>query len=243
MHVRRTMTAVTAALTIILTACGIQFSDNEPSADDELYQVGTLAALTAGQYDGLVSIEDLLDRGDFGLGTFDALDGEMIVLDGTVYQVPASGIAEEASGDVTTPFAAVTTWNPDFRHEYPDSMTCADLESALDQITDPDTPYAIKVSGDFTTLVTRSEERQEPPYQPLADVLEGQIEFQLEQITATMAGFRLPAYMADANSAGYHFHAITDDEQAGGHVLDCQTGDVTVELDTINSWQVELGTD
>jgi acetolactate decarboxylase len=75
---------------------------------------------------------------------------------------------------------------------------------------------------------------------PAVTVLEGQVEFPLEQVTATMVGFRLPDYMAESNAAGYHFHAVTEDRDAGGHVLDCQTADVTVELDAIDTWQVEL---
>jgi acetolactate decarboxylase len=228
------------AFAILITACGIGSSDEPSADDDELYQIGTLAALSVGGYDGLISLDELLDQGDFGLGTFDALDGEMVVLDGTVYRVPASGAAEEPDGDVTTPFAAVTTWDSDFRHEYPNPMSCADLEAAIDNLVDPTRPYALRVSGEFSTLLTRSEERQEPPYAPLADVLEGQIEFQLEQVAATMAGFRLPDYMEQSNSAGYHFHAITEDESTGGHVLDCQTSNVAIELDMIDSWRVDL---
>ena len=87
---------------------------------------------------------------------------------------------------------------------------------------------------------TRSEDRQTAPYQPLADVLAGQVEFPLESVTATMVGFRLPEYMAESNAAGYHFHALTEDRGAGGHVLDCETTNVTVELDTIDAWKVDL---
>jgi acetolactate decarboxylase len=224
----------------IVTACGSRSDGESPERDDELHQIGTLTALSTGGYDGAVTLDDLLDRGNFGLGTFDRLDGEMIVLDGVVYQVPASGIATEPDGDLTTPFAAVTTWDPDSRHEYPDPMGCADLQAGIDQLVDPDTPYAVKVSGEFSTLLTRSERRQTSPYPPLADALEGQIEFELEQVNATMVGFRLPDYMAELNVAGYHFHALSEDHQAGGHVLDCQTTNVTVELDAIDTWRVEL---
>ncbi len=124
-------------------------------------------------------------------------------------------------------------------------MTCADFETAIDGLLEStDIPYAIKVTGHFTSMTTRSEERQEPPYRPLADVLANQIVFNLSDVEATMVGFRLPDYMAQSNAAGYHFHAITDDLAAGGHVLDCQTGEVTVEIDRIDSWQVDLtGTD
>src|SRR5262245_29291241 len=87
----------------VLTGCAGRSDGGSSEQGDELHQIGTLAALSAGGYAGTVTIDDMLDHGDFGLGTFDGLDGEMIVLDGDVYQVPASGIAEAVDGHVKTP--------------------------------------------------------------------------------------------------------------------------------------------
>lgn len=61
----------------LLTGC----TGNTP-AQDTLYQVSTLDSLMQGVYDGELMLEELLQRGDFGIGTFDALDGEMVILDG-----------------------------------------------------------------------------------------------------------------------------------------------------------------
>jgi hypothetical protein len=47
------------------------------------------------------------EHGDFGLGTFDRLDGEMVVLDGVVYQVAADGSVHVANDSARTPFAGV----------------------------------------------------------------------------------------------------------------------------------------
>ena len=235
----RRRAAICLALLVTLTACSIDTGNDD--ANDELYQISTIATLSAGGYDGLIEVDELLDHGDFGLGTFDHLDGEMMVLDGTVYRVPADGVPAEVDGSVTTPFAAVTTWDSEAGHSFSDPMSCADFQTAIDELlVSTNLPYAIKVEGQFTSLTTRSEERQDPPYEPLTDVLANQIVFNLSDVDATFVGFRLPDYMANSNSAGYHFHAVTDDLTAGGHVLDCQTGDVTVELDRIDSWQVDL---
>jgi acetolactate decarboxylase len=51
-----------------------------------LFQVSISSALVEGVHDGEVSVKSILERGDFGLGTFANLDGEMVVLDGRVYQ-------------------------------------------------------------------------------------------------------------------------------------------------------------
>jgi len=52
-----------------------------------LFQTSTLQALMAGVYDGDLTFQALARHGDFGLGTFEALDGEMIALDGAFYQI------------------------------------------------------------------------------------------------------------------------------------------------------------
>ncbi len=228
----------------IIGGCTVSSESSDPPAE-EMYQISTLSALAAGGYDGLIDMDELLDQGDFGLGTFDHLDGEMIVYDGVVYRVPANGVPEEVDGDVTTPFAAVTPWDPEREHEFSDPLSCSDLEAAIDGLLDSvDEPYALKVEGRFTSLTTRSEERQEPPYIPLADVLENQIVFDLGEVDAILVGFRLPDYMANSNAAGFHFHALADDNASGGHVLDCQTaGEISVEIDEIDSWQVDLHSD
>ncbi len=235
-----------ALVTFLLVGCSAETDDDDEdasesgSAAEQLYQISTISALSNGAYDGLITFDGLLEKGDFGLGTFDALDGELIVLDGAAYRVPASGIAEAVDGNITTPFAAVTTWETDARHTFNNPMNCVDLEAELDGLLDIDAAYAIKVHGQFDELTTRSEDRQEKPYAPLADVLKDQIKFELTNVDATMAGFRLPDYMSGSNAAGYHFHALTEDQQAGGHVLDCRTKSITVEIDAIDSWLVDL---
>ena len=49
--------------------------------DDVLFQVSTIDALMQGVFDGFYSFNDLMAQGDLGIGTFDALEGEMVALD------------------------------------------------------------------------------------------------------------------------------------------------------------------
>src|SRR5690349_18923632 len=77
-----------------------------------LFQVSTSGALVAGVFDREVSVKSILEHGDFGLGTFANLDGEMVVLDGRVYQVQGSGRVSEAPPDAGAPFAVVTRFAP-----------------------------------------------------------------------------------------------------------------------------------
>ena len=59
----------------------------EKKTDREtIYQVALLQSLTLGQYDGFVKVKTLKRHGDTGIGTFDSMDGELIMLDGLVYR-------------------------------------------------------------------------------------------------------------------------------------------------------------
>jgi len=52
-----------------------------------IYQISTSSVLVEGIRSGSVSSTNLLEHGDFGLGTFEALGGEMVVLEGQIYQI------------------------------------------------------------------------------------------------------------------------------------------------------------
>lgn len=108
----------------------------------------------------------MLDRGGFGFGAFDQLDREKILLNGTVYHIPGNGVADEADGDVTTSFAVITSWDAESEHEFLVPMSYADVQAAIDRLNDTGRPYALKIEGESSTLLTRSEERQERPYAP-----------------------------------------------------------------------------
>src|SRR6266853_202795 len=79
------------------------------------YQISTSAALVQGVSEGAVSSRKLLANGDFGLGTFEHLDGEMVVLDGSIYQGRGDGTVEARRDDFQIPFAVVSLVQPEFR--------------------------------------------------------------------------------------------------------------------------------
>lgn len=60
------------------------FSAQHP--ESVLYQTSLMSALLSGVYEGSTTIADLLKHGDFGLGTFNELDGELIAFSSQVYQ-------------------------------------------------------------------------------------------------------------------------------------------------------------
>lgn len=215
--------------------------EHEARAHHTLFQTSTIDVLLDGNYDGDVSFAELGDRGDFGLGTLDALDGEMIALDGSFYQVKADGRAYPVDGRAKTPFAVVTNFEPDVYRPLATPIDfgafCAYLEEVL---ADDPGCCAIRVDGHFERVKTRSVPRQRKPYPPLLEVVESQPTFELRDVQGSLVGFRFPRYAQGINVAGYHFHFITQDRSAGGHVLDCRLAHGELRVDHEADLQLEL---
>jgi acetolactate decarboxylase len=213
------------------------------SETDVLFQVSTIDALLQGVYDGILPVAELETHGDFGIGTFDGLEGEMLALDGNYYQIKTDGIAYPVSGEMTSPFATVTYFEADkyFRLEEPANLT--ELEAFLDlNLPSENLFYAVRVDGNFSYIKARSVPRQEKPYPKLADAVSTQSVFEFENISGTLVGFRAPEYVKGVNVPGYHLHFITQDRSAGGHVLDLEMENGDAALDITSAFFMELPT-
>lgn len=208
-----------------------------------LFQVSTLDALLQGVYGASMTVGELRRHGDFGVGTYEGVDGEMILLDGRFYQVRFDGSVSEAREDTRTPFAAVTNFRADTRFTVKGaSMTqLGDLIDAV--LPSKNLFYAIRVHGPFAVINTRSVARQFLPYPPLASVTAMQALFTNSNIVGTAVGIRCPQYVSGVNQAGHHFHFVSDDRKAGGHALSFTTGEVTVEVMAIRQHTTWLPAD
>jgi len=188
----------------------------------ELFQYATINSLLAGVFDGDMTIANLKRHGDFGIGTFNALDGEMIALDGRFYQIRSDGHAYPATDDMRTPFATVMFFHADRSLVLTNIASLSALEQQLDrQLPSLNAFYAFRLEVEVESIKTRSVPRQSKPYPTLAVAAEHQSVFELRNQTGTLVGFRTPDFMRGLNVPGYHFHFLTADRQAGGHVLDC----------------------
>ncbi|MDD5011528.1 MAG: acetolactate decarboxylase [Phycisphaerae bacterium] len=187
---------------------------------DRITQTSTIDALLAGAYDGQMTCGELLTYGDFGIGTFDKLDGEMTVLDGRVYQIKSDGKVYKPDSNTKTPFATVCNFRPDTRF----LLRSADFkttESFLDEkFPNQNIFLAVEISGTFKHIKVRSVPAQQKPYKPLAEVVKNQSVFDINNVSGTIVGFRTPPFVKGVNVAGYHFHFLSDDFTQGGHVLD-----------------------
>jgi acetolactate decarboxylase len=206
-----------------------------------LFQTSTIDALLEGKYDGDVSFAELEERGDFGLGTLDALDGEMIALDGGFYQVKADGRAYAIGREMRTPFAVVTFFEVSLSRIIETPMDFEEFGAYLDRLIGDKTPcYAVRLDGYFEYVKTRSVPRQRKPYPSLAEVVKSQPTFELHDVEGSLLGFRFPHYAQGINVAGYHFHFITADRSAGGHVLGFRLARGELRVDREADLRLEL---
>jgi acetolactate decarboxylase len=225
--------AFTAILVLaLLPGCSSGgYAPNPVARKETLTQISTVNALLAGVYDGTLTCKDLKGYGDFGVGTFEAVDGEMVVLDGKIYQVKSDGVAYAAADSTFVPFAAVTYFNNDGETNLDSGLDFAGLQKALDRVIPVNTFCAVKISGKFSYMKTRSVPKQPKPYPPLAQVTAKQSVFEFRDIAGTIVGFRCPPFVSGVNVPGYHLHFLTADRKAGGHILELSTSSDTASLD------------
>ncbi|HMP73129.1 MAG TPA: acetolactate decarboxylase [Kiritimatiellia bacterium] len=191
---------------------------------------GSYARLAEGGFGTQVRVGDLLEWGDFGLGTFEGLDGEMILDGGRMYRAALTGEVEPVAPEMGSPFAVVTWFDAD-RFVDLSNVTMTRFLGALNlQWGGDEHPIAIRTRGTFSWMVTRSVEAQEEPYPRLEAALAGQMESRLEEVEGIMVGYYFPASFRSFHPAGYHFHFITEDRSRGGHVVDFHLRQGRVEL-------------
>ena len=208
----------------------------------ELYQTSLMSALIAGIYEGQVTYGEIRKHGDFGLGTFNDLDGEMVGFDGTFYQLRSDGSARPVSDDQKTPFAVVTFFQPERELGVTQPMIKSDLLAMIEKKTDANLFNAIRVDGIFDEVRTRTVQRQTRPFPPLTEAAKHQTENIFTNLEGTLAGFRSPTYAQGIGVAGFHLHFLRKDKQAGGHALDYRLRAGKVQTCIVHDLRVELPT-
>jgi len=223
-----------------LVAAALLLAPSLPaSAGDTLVQVSTLDALVKGVFDGQVSIGALKKEGDFGLGTLDGLDGEMVALDGKYLQITADGKVHTLADTAETPFSEVTFFKQDQEIAVPEAKSLAELGTLLDaKLKSTNQFYAVRIHGTFSNIKLRSVAKQSVPFPTLPEAVKSQALFEFQNIAGTLVGFRCPVFVQGLNLPGYHFHFISDDLSAGGHVLDCALSGATAAFDTLENFKI-----
>ncbi len=217
--------AIVAGLLALVLVAALQ-GHPQAKAENAVFQLSTLGSLFQGVYDGAITCGELKRQGDFGIGTFDALDGEMVVLDGKVYQVKGDGTVLAADDGLLTPYATVTNFAADRQFAVENAASLDELQQGLEPFfTSRNIFHAIRIDGTFSYVKTRSVPRQERPYHPVV-----QNEFETRDVTGTIVGFWCPGYAQGITAPGFHLHFISADRKRGGHLLDCSLGRGTAQI-------------
>jgi acetolactate decarboxylase len=205
-----------------------------------LYQHGTLALLVPGLLDGTISMGELLAHGDMGIGTGEGLNGEIIILHGTPYQVRHDGSVVVVPDSFTLPFANAH-W-ADF------STLCgiedrskSELAGWLPKATGlPNIFFAVTVTGRFSNMRTRAFAKQEQPYPTLEQTAQHQRLFTAESTEGTLLAYYSPQVFNGVAVGGFHMHYLADDHSIGGHALDFRIDHAQVAMQRFDTLQEHL---
>ncbi|MES2355340.1 MAG: acetolactate decarboxylase [Pseudomonadota bacterium] len=211
------------------------------AAEPSLYIYSTIDALLAGAYDGDLTVKELSTKGNFGLGTYNHLDGEMVIHAGVIYHVRSDGSVSVADPSDRVPLAYVVPFQPTETFSVESASTLPTIEALADQhISNKNMFYAIEIKGSLTTISTRAIAAQSKPYRPLAEVSKTQAVFNRDSVSGTLVGIRSPSLSKGISVPGYHWHFISDDKKYGGHVLSAELAKGVAKLALVRRLEIEL---
>ncbi len=205
-----------------------------------LFQISTSGSLVEGVYAQAVTSGKVLEHGDFGLGTFADLDGEMVVLEGKVYRVRGDGKVSLAASDAGVPFAVVTHFDPSSDTQIEQVASLAGLIHRCDRHRRSDNLfYALRLDGRFTKVLTRA---VSPPKTGgrLLDASKSQSEFTFKDTEGTLVGVYSPSFSGAFSIPGYHFHFLSDDRTQGGHLLEVSSDLLRLQVEELTDFHLAL---
>ena len=208
---------------------------------NKIYQTGTIASLIQCVYDGDTIVKNLSKYGDFGLGTVDAIDGELIILDGFFYLADVNSKISVINNLVKTPFAVISHFKPELSEQIVNVDFHQFEQEYLKNFPSLNYVYAIKIVANFSYIKIRSESCQTKPYKKLSETMPKlQKIHEFRDIKGTLVGVWYPEFMAGLNVPGFHFHFIDEKRLIGGHVFDFNILNGEVSLQKIASVQIDF---
>ena len=213
--------------------------------DAKMFQVSTLQALALGYSRAVIDVDELMRHGDIGLGTFEDVNGEMIVVDGHCYRADETGAVHEADGKTGIPFSSVTFFNEVRRCETDNVGNIEKLKEWLDLRIEEDfglnSMHVVRIDGRFKRVCARSESGYRAHHVTLKEALsKTQKDFYFDDIEGTLVCVYYPDYMDGINASGWHLHFISGNRKKGGHVFDLSIERGTAFFDKIANIEIML---
>lgn len=221
----------------------LENSKKESVPADKFYQYSIWWAFVNKVFDGDLKVSKLKQQGDIGLGSFDFLDGELVMNDGIPYRIREDGEITVGSANDEVVYANATFFDKDGGFTSGEGLNYAAFQAELDsRMPNKNYFYAYKARGVFKSLKLGGVPKVEKPFTDGLDVLLPQRPiFEGENITGTLIGFYCPEFIGNINVYGYHFHFISDDLKMGGHTLDfVADGHISVAFDEMYEYEFEL---
>ena len=213
-----------------------------------MYQVSTLQALAMGYTRPIITVRELLQHGDSGLGTFENVDGEMIVADGHCYRADEKGSVTEIPPETGVSFSSVTFLQTERREDLTEITGIEPLKSLLtvkiEERFGLNSMHIVRIDGYFEEVKARAENGFHSQHVSLKDILaKTQKDFVFRNLSGTLICVYFPDYMDGINMPGWHFHFISADRTRGGHVFDLHMTNGEAIIDKIQCLTIQLPTD
>lgn len=206
-------------------------------------QFAVLDALLGGVYSQGVSAAEVRTFGDLGVGCCEGLGGEVVIVDGNVFECTADGPPRPMADDETLPFVDVCALGEPVAEPVSAGDFAALRGEVERRLLSRNLFHAVRVDGVLERVRTRVTRRQEPPFRPLADVAAEQIETESEDVAGALVGFWMPQIYQGVTVAGLHLHFLSADRSIGGHVLDAVVKEGGLRMTAFRAFHLRLPDD
>ncbi|MGB5392664.1 MAG: acetolactate decarboxylase [Lutimonas sp.] len=209
---------------------------------DVFYHYSIWWAFVNKVFEGDITAGELKAKGDLALGSYNLLDGELIMLDGILYQAKENGEVVHPNDSIKIAYANAAFFDQDgiFNILKADNYDCL-RDSIHAQLPSKNYFYAFKIKGDFIKMTCGGLHKQEAPFEKGLDVLiPARPVFERKNFKGTMVGFYCPEFIGNINVSGFHLHFVSDDGKFAGHVMEFEAENLTIEFDEMTEYQFVL---
>ena len=215
---------------------------------NKLYQVSTLQALALGYTKPVVTVKEMLENGDIGLGTFEHVDGEMIILDGVCYQAKQDGSVVRSEDSAGVPFAVAGSVTGGKCVKMEDMQNIEAIKTELTLMIDLDfslnSIHIARIDGFFESVHARAGAPYKSQHVSLKNILsKTQKDFCFENLYGTLVCVYFPDYMDGINASGWHMHFLSKDKRFGGHVFKAAMSSGECQIQKMDKIDIQLPTD
>ncbi|MCD0476518.1 acetolactate decarboxylase [Flavobacterium sp. EDS] len=230
--INKTMTKKITIFSFFISITSFLTINAQVQDDKPIFHYSIMDAMRNGVYTGDLTIKTLASKGNFGLGTYNYLDGEMIALDGIFYRIAPNGQVTKAESERMVPFASVAFFKADISYEITGSKTIELLQQEIiSKLPSANKPYAVRIECTFESItVGGAEKLDDKNTTGLAELMKTRPLYKRERISGTMIGFYNPPSFAAIDLSPFHFHFLSDDRTFGGHLVVGELSSVKIKI-------------